>query len=74
MWRHPVEAFANEIEVPGPLSSRDVVWQTMQSMYAIGSGGLLGQGPVMALHNDRSSAKFIHRGGRIPAPMQSLKN
>ena len=37
-------------------------------------GGLLGQGPVMALHNDRSSAKFIHRGGRIPAPMQSLKN
>ena len=37
-------------------------------------GGLLGQGPVMLLHNDRSSAKFIHRGGRIPAPMQSLKN
>ena len=37
-------------------------------------GGLLGQGPVMPLHNDRSSAKFIHRGGRIPAPMQSLKN
>lgn len=45
VWRHPIEAFANEIEVPGPLSSRDVVWQTMQSMYAIGSGGLLGQGP-----------------------------
>ena len=37
-------------------------------------GGLLGQGPVMPLHNDRSSAKFILRGGRIPAPMQSLKN
>ncbi len=37
-------------------------------------GGLLGSGPVMPLHNDRSSAKFIHRGGRIPAPMQSLKN
>ena len=37
-------------------------------------GGLLGQGPVMPLHNDRSSAKFIQRGGRIPAPMQSLKN
>ncbi len=37
-------------------------------------GGLLGSGPVMQLHNDRSSAKFIHRGGRIPAPMQSLKN
>jgi len=37
-------------------------------------GGLLGSGPVMPLHNDRSSQKFIDRGGRIPAPMQSLKN
>ena len=37
-------------------------------------GGLFGSGPIMALHNDRSSEKFIRRGGRIPAPMQSLKN
>ncbi len=37
-------------------------------------GGLLGSGPIMKLHNDRSSEKFIARGGRIPAPMQSLKN
>ncbi len=37
-------------------------------------GGLLGSGPIMPLHNDRSSEKFILRGGRIPAPMQSLKN
>ncbi len=37
-------------------------------------GGLLGSGPVMDLHLDRSSEKFIARGGRIPAPMQSLKN
>lgn len=37
-------------------------------------GGLLGSGPVMPLHNDRSSQKFVNRGGRIPAPMQSLKN
>ena len=36
-------------------------------------GGLLGEGPVMPL-NTASSATFIHRGGRIPAPMQSLKN
>ena len=36
-------------------------------------GGLLGNGPVMKLHT-QSSAKMIHRGGRIPAPMQSLKN
>ena len=36
-------------------------------------GGLLGSAPVMPVH-PFSSADFIHRGGRIPAPMQSLKN
>lgn len=36
-------------------------------------GGLLGHGPVMKL-NTKSPAKMIARGGRIPAPMQSLKN
>ena len=36
-------------------------------------GGLLGGGPVMEV-NPYSPARFIHRGGRIPAPLQSLKN
>ncbi|MBR0307702.1 MAG: PFL family protein [Mogibacterium sp.] len=36
-------------------------------------GGLLGYGPVMALRT-QSPAKMINRGGRIPAPLQSLKN
>jgi hypothetical protein len=36
-------------------------------------GGLLGTGPVMPVHTE-SSAEFIARGGRIPAPLQSLKN
>lgn len=36
-------------------------------------GGLLGWGPVMQI-NRFSPAKFIGRGGRIPAPLQSLKN
>ena len=36
-------------------------------------GGLLGGGPVMEV-NTASPAKFIKRGGRIPAPIQSLKN
>ena len=36
-------------------------------------GGLLGNGPVMKL-NTKSPAKMISRGGRIPAPLQSLKN
>ena len=37
-------------------------------------GGLLGAGPVMPLRTNVSPAKFIARGGRIPAPLQSLKN
>lgn len=36
-------------------------------------GGLLGGGPVMEV-NTASPEKFINRGGRIPAPIQSLKN
>ena len=36
-------------------------------------GGLLGKAPVMGVH-PYSSEEFIARGGRIPAPIQSLKN
>ena len=36
-------------------------------------GGLFGCGPVMPI-NHRSPAKFINRGGQIPAPLHSLKN
>ena len=36
-------------------------------------GGLLGSAPVMPVHRE-SSAAFIQRGGRIPAPLHSLKN
>ena len=36
-------------------------------------GGLLGSAPVQAVH-PYSSADFIARGGRIPAPLHSLKN
>lgn len=36
-------------------------------------GGLLGSAPVMPVHGE-SAEKFIARGGRIPAPIQSLKN
>ena len=36
-------------------------------------GGLLGEAPVMPVHPESVDA-FIARGGRIPAPMQSLKN
>lgn len=37
-------------------------------------GGLLGSGPVMPIDISKSPKKFIDRAGRIPAPLQSLKN
>ena len=36
-------------------------------------GGLLGRAPVIPVRA-QSAAEFIHRGGRIPAPLHSLKN
>ena len=36
-------------------------------------GGLLGYAPIMPL-NTNSSADFVMRGGRIPAPIHSLRN
>lgn len=36
-------------------------------------GGLLGSAPVMAVHQE-SAEEFISRGGRIPAPIHSLRN
>jgi uncharacterized protein len=36
-------------------------------------GGLLGSAPIMP-YNTESSAVFINRGGKIPAPLQALRN
>ena len=36
-------------------------------------GGLLGRAPIMPISTYRPDV-FVHRGGRIPAPMQALKN
>lgn len=36
-------------------------------------GGLFGSGPVMPIRRE-SAEKLIARGGRIPAPMHSVKN
>lgn len=36
-------------------------------------GGLMGSAPIMPVH-PYSSKKFIERGGRIPAPLHSLRN
>jgi uncharacterized protein (UPF0210 family) len=50
------------IPVPGKLAGELVEF-----------GGLLGGGPIMAVSR-LSSAAFIDRGGRIPAPVHSFKN
>jgi len=36
-------------------------------------GGLLGYAPIMPVHKE-SCESFINRGGRVPAPIHSLKN
>ena len=40
---------------------------------SVSFGGLLGYAPIMPV-NSYSPARFISRGGRIPAPIHSLKN
>lgn len=37
-------------------------------------GGLFGESVVLPVHNVGLSARFIHHAGRIPAPLQSLRN
>jgi hypothetical protein len=37
-------------------------------------GGLFGSAPVMEVRNNGASAAFVRLGGRIPAPIQSLRN
>lgn len=39
VWLHPLEVYSRDYE------GRSQAWQTVQSLYTIGSGGLLGQGP-----------------------------
>ena len=50
------------IPVPGKDVGEEVVY-----------GGLFGRAPIMRV-SDYSSSDFVARGGRIPAPLQSLKN
>ena len=37
-------------------------------------GGLFGSSPVMPIRNVGASSRFVRFGGRIPAPIQSLRN
>jgi uncharacterized protein (UPF0210 family) len=37
-------------------------------------GGLLGEGPILAVKRGADSNAFVRLGGRVPAPIQSLVN
>src|SRR5690606_743973 len=37
-------------------------------------GGLLGEGPIMAVNQGSAPNPFVRYGGRVPAPIQSLVN
>ena len=37
-------------------------------------GGLLGQSVILPVNNQRGDNRFVRLGGRIPAPIQSLRN
>ena len=45
-----------------------------QAGETIDFGGLFGSAPIMAVRNSGCSDRFVHFGGRIPAPLQSLGN
>lgn len=51
------------IPVPGKTAGQKVSW-----------GGLFGESVVMPLANIDASTRFVSRGGRVPAPLHSLRN
>ena len=54
---------ARLIPAPGKKAGNHVVY-----------GGLLGEGPVMAVNMGSHENRFVRLGGRIPSPIQSLVN
>lgn len=55
VWLDPVAVYNSDKIYEGGLTGRDVAWQTVQSLYAIGSGGLMGEG----LGNSRQKHLFL---------------
>ncbi len=44
VWLDPLAVYTSDKIYDGGLTGRDVAWQTVQSLFAIGSGGLMGEG------------------------------
>lgn len=55
VWLHPLETYTSNIVFEGGVRGKDAAWQTVQSLYAVGSGGLMGQG----LGNSRQKHLFL---------------
>ncbi len=55
VWLDPVGVYNSGKVYDGGRTGRDVAWQTVQSLYAIGSGGLMGEG----LGNSRQKHLFL---------------
>jgi uncharacterized protein (UPF0210 family) len=51
------------IPVPGKKAGEIARW-----------GGLFGESPILAIQNIQANETLISRGGRIPAPIHSMRN
>ncbi len=55
VWLDPIGVYTSDTVYESGLTGRDVAWQTVQSLFAIGSGGLMGEG----LGNSRQKHSFL---------------
>jgi cell division protein FtsW len=55
VWLDPLGVYTSDMVFASGQSGRDAAWQTVQSLYAIGSGGLMGEG----LGNSRQKHSFL---------------
>ena len=63
----------NDIRIDGTFEGRIFSQAKVVVGECVEFGGLFGYAPVMPV-SPYSAEEFIARGGRIPAPLQSLKN
>ncbi len=55
VWLDPLGVYTSDMVYESGQTGRDAAWQTVQSLYAIGSGGLMGEG----LGNSRQKHSFL---------------
>ncbi len=55
VWLDPIGVYTSDVVYESGQTGRDAAWQTVQSLFAIGSGGLMGEG----LGNSRQKHSFL---------------